>query len=76
MKKEEWFGMNFGSVCSEGDWGKEYRVDDWERVWEEVTVWNDGRIDYSWVELYWGGENYENREFENFEEFKIFYENK
>lgn len=74
---DEWFGSKFGCVWSEGEWGKNYKYEvDYENgVWDSVTVWNDGKIDFSWEELYWGGTNYRNESFENFEDFKVFYEN-
>lgn len=74
---DEWFGSKFGCVWSEGNWGKEYRYEtDYENcVWDSVTVWNDGKVDYSWEDLYWGGRDYKSESFKNVEDFIEFYEN-
>lgn len=80
MKKEEideWFGNNFGGAMWETEYYKEYKyeTDYYNMTYDEVTVWSDGKIDFRWEELYWGGSNYNSESFENFEDFKVFYEN-
>lgn len=75
MKKEEfkkWFDEN---TCYESHGHDCYRnlVDYADCRWDEISI-DENSVTYRWEDLYWGGSNWEEREF-TFEEFIEAYKN-
>jgi hypothetical protein len=69
---EKWCKENSWEKWSENEWRN--LVDYAEYIFDRIYI-DDDKFEFSWEEWYWGGIEYKNREFDNFEEFKEFYNN-
>lgn len=69
----KWLENNCWEKWSENEY--RYLMNYAEYIFDWVYI-NDDKIELRWEEWYWGGIEYKSKDFDNFEEFKEFYENK